>query len=351
VTQANTAPLPGEQSLKNPDPKLVQLLAQAVIGEPADFSSWEDEPLFQALQKHKVYALLNRARQQGTATGLGESSIDRLEQNARGFALLDLDFQHRTHALLDQLTDHQIPVLLIKGLPIAHRYYPASHLRHRVDVDLWVSEDAWERLPDLLRNADLAVRWDRTNALSSHQFTAAVPGGTRQPIVFDIHRTLSNRHLFTQLFPFDDCWAQRERLDSFPREAWTLDTARQLILTCVHRFAHGRNSERDRLSWLLDAHLMFSTLSPEARQGFTELALATGTGTLCADALQHTRALFGTALETDVEAALLSRASDEPAASLMNAGKLGWLIAALRGQRGAGRKLTYLKETLLNQFR
>lgn len=343
--------LPGKQSLKNAHPRLVQLLAQAVIGEPADFSSWEDERVFQALRKHKVYALLNRARQLGTATGLGESLIDRLERNARGFALLDLDFQHRTRALLDRLADHRIPALLIKGLPVAHRYYPASHLRHRVDVDLWVGEDDWERLPDLLRSSDCDVRWDRTNALSSHQFTAAVPGGTRQPIVFDIHRTLSNRQLFTRLFSFDDCWAHRERVEPFPGEAWTLDTARQLILTCVHRFAHGRNSERDRLSWLLDAHLMFETLSPESRQAFSELALATGTGTLCADALQHTRALFGTELETDVEAALLSRAADEPAADLMNAGKLGWLMSDLRGQRGAGRKLTYLKETLLNQFR
>ena len=332
-------------------PLLDVAIARALTGQPTDFAAFTPAAIRQALVKHKVYALLNQARLAGSATGFDRDSTQLLENNAKGFAMLDLAFTRETQQLLHLLGEQGISALLIKGFPIAHRYYPASYLRHRVDVDVLLSEADWSRSMPALEQAGYQLDWAHTNTVTSKQFTATVPRDAPQAIVFDIHKRISNRSVFMNLLPFDVCLERRIALTGVHKLAFTLATSHQLILSCLHRLAHGRNAERDRLTWLYDVRLMLQSMTRAEQEYFVEEALSMQMGTVCADAVMQSEIFFGNVLDADLVTQLSGQAMNEPASRLLHAGKLRWLLADFNGQPDMGQKLSFIRETLINQLR
>jgi len=330
---------------------LDELMARALKGQAIDFAAFTADEIREAVSRHKTYAMLNQALKSGIATGVDKEARQMLEANAKGFALLDLAFTRETQRLLSLLGQHEIHVLLIKGFPVAHLYYPASYLRHRVDVDIYLEESDWSRVMPILKKAGYQLNWERTNSLSSKQFTATVPSKAPQSIVFDIHKRISNRQVFVDLLRFDACWEQRIALPGVHERAQTLSASHQLILCCLHRLAHGRSTARNRMTWLYDVHLMSQSMSPAEQENFVKDALEMQVGAVCADALIHSAFWFETGTDPDTQTRLLSQAAKEPSAQLLHAGKLGWLMSDFNGQAGLGNKLSFVKETLINQLR
>ncbi|MEE4243753.1 MAG: hypothetical protein V2I36_20005, partial [Desulfopila sp.] len=129
---------------------------------------------------------------------------------------------------------------------------------------------------------------------------------------------------------------------------------------CIHRIAHGRGSERNRLIWLYDIHLLWNAMDEEQRAAFIKKALAKKIGAVCADALRVCDELFGTVGEasaaTDSSAEpqspltrLLQNKANEPTAPLVNAGKLRWAWADLMATPGLRARLQFAGELIRNQ--
>lgn len=345
ATDSSNTPGPG-------NPRAAErAIASALAGSPTDFADFDDAALWKALARHAVYPLFDQRIQQGAATGVSDALRERLALNARAHGLLDAEYRRQSQRLLALFRQAGLRALFIKGLPLAHLFYPESRLRVRVDIDVYF--DVAERTPviELLRDAGYDIQWHDTNAATSQQFTAMAPGKTLRPIHFDLHERISNRAVFGDLLPFTECWSRRQALPGLGEAAFTMATPDLLMHSALHRLAHGRASERDRLAWLYDLHLAFAAMNAQERETLAERALDARIGAVVADGLTSACLAFGTAPDVPLVERLLSRAGEEPATRLLTAGKLGWLWSDYRGQQGLGDKARFLAETLRNQLR
>lgn len=73
-----------------------------------------------------------------------------------------------------------------------------------------------------------------------------------------------------------------------------------MIHACIHRIAHGRNTERNRLIWLYDIHLMAQAMSDTELDLFLERARQKAIAMLCADALETCQEIFNANLPDDL---------------------------------------------------
>ena len=334
-----------------PDVDLTRRLARAIAGRREDFGDVAPDALWAALADNAVVVLLAARHREGSITGLDEALGERLALNEKAFALLDADHRRQAARLLDRLSAAGLDALLIKGLAVALRYYPDSRLRQRVDIDVYLRRDQESELRRVLEDAGYALAWHDRNPVTSHQFTATAPPPTMRPVVFDLHRRISNRAAFRDLMPFETLWASRQPLAGLHPAAFAPAAPYLLIHACLHRLAHGRGRETGRLAWLYDLHRLLEAMPTSERAQLADAATDMEVGTICAAALAECAALFDTDVPEDLLEQLGRRAREEPSAKLLDAGRLAWLWSDFSGQDGATDKLGFLRETLLNQVR
>ncbi|MEE4173069.1 MAG: nucleotidyltransferase family protein [Xanthomonadales bacterium] len=333
------------------DGTLIRDLAAVLAGEARDFSRHATADTWAAVRWHGIYSLIHAAAREGLVSGISEDLATALRRYARGFAIMDDAFRRQTERLLAAFSGADLPCLVIKGQAIAVLYYDHPRLRHRVDVDVLIPERRRTEAIDVLEHEGYLLQGHDRTRLTTAQFVATAPGPSPQPVKFDVHLQASNRAVFGAVLEFEAAWERRQALPGPGASAWAPDTIDLILHSCAHRLAHGRNAARERLLWLFDIQQMAATLSDEERQRLVELARARNVGGICGDALRVARDLFGSPYDAAWIEALEAQRKEEPSWALARSGKLAWYWSDLRGQRGAGDKLTYLKETLLNQLR
>jgi hypothetical protein len=246
--------------------------------------------------------LLNEQLQRDTVTGLGESLKRELKQAAYPQVAQDMLMNEATRQILDLLAANEFPALLLKGTPVAHLYYPQTYLRPRCDTDIYIKECDAENVKALLEANGYEIGGELQREHASKQFTAGSRPFQHVVTTFDIHWKPSNRVLFWNMLPFGECYADKQAVPQLGENAWTLCTADLLLHACIHRIGHGRNTERNRLLWLYDIHLLWMAMDDPAREAFISKALDKKIGAVCADALEISAELFG----SDVGAIALS---------------------------------------------
>ncbi len=169
-------------------------------------------------------------------------------------------------------------------------------------------------------------------------------------LTFDLHWRLSNRVLFRDALSFDECWARRQAVAPLGAQACALSDADLLLLACLHRIAHGRNTYRNRLIWLYDVHLLALALGEAGLTRFAEAALEKNIGAVCADALAACRERFGTALPQGVVDDLRRNRDREPSAALIDASRLRWAWADLAALHGLRARWAFAREVLANRL-
>jgi hypothetical protein len=293
--------------------------------------------------------------------GVSDTVGNQLAAVARSQAALDLLLNDSTRRFMDLVHENGIPALLLKGTPVAHLFYPETWLRPRCDTDVFISETDKKRAMELLRAHGYRVSGQLDRRYSSKQFVASINTFQQTYTSFDVHWKLSNRVLFQSTLPFEECLEQRQPVPALGEHAWTLSTMDLLLHACIHRIAHGRGTERNRLLWLYDIHLLWAALRNTGQDSFVEKALERQVGTLCAEALQVTEELFGKPGEREpcapgaVSAAkdllkdLRSNRRLETTASLVDAGKLRWVLADWWAVAGARAKAEYAREVLFDR--
>lgn len=345
-----TASRSGRSSLSNPG-SLTYRLAHAIAGHSQDFSEVEPTEIRAMTTEHAVSALLAFRHRAGGVTGLDEDFAEQLRLREKALGLEDADQRRQTKALLDLLADAGLDVLLLKGLPVGMLFYPESHLRQRVDLDVYFPRSQEPGLREVLTKAGYALDWHDRNPVTSHQFTATAPPPTMRPVVFDMHRCISNRAVFSQLMPFELLWKHRQPIPDLHPGAYAPATHHLLLHACIHRLAHGRGRDHERLIWLYDLHLLLRALTPAATARFVKESLAMKVGTVCAEALKESRDVLGSPVSDELLEELSRKRDREPSAKLLHAGRLPWLWSDFKGQARAMDKVNFIKETVLNQVR
>jgi hypothetical protein len=332
--------------LSNSNQTLWKTLAKAISGEEISLKDFDDEVILNAAITHGIIPLLHHQLHQGTLTGLSEAVCAKLSQRSRSQAALDMLLNNSSRKTLDLLAEHQVPVLLLKGTPVAHLCYEESYQRPRCDTDLYISEEDTRKTAALLADLGYQVSGLGSRKHSSKQFGATAVALQKAHAQFDIHWKLSNRVMFRATLPFEDCYQNRQAVTALGTNAYALAPVDLLLHACIHRIAHGRNTERDRLIWLYDIHLLVEAMDEMELEGFKDKAVERLVGVLCADAIEVAQELFGTRLPEDYLMGLTENEKNEPTAKLIHSSKLRWAWEDMWSLKGIKKKVSFAKELL-----
>lgn len=325
---------------------LWKALAKAISGEATRLDAFDDGAILSAATTHGIIPLLDLRLKQATVTGVSAELGAELGQLAKSEAALDLLLNNSTRKTLDLLAAQGIPALLLKGTPVAYLYYEKSYQRSRCDTDLYIREEDTQATADLLSHNGYQVTGLGQRKYSSRQFGASIVAFQQVRTHFDIHWKLSNRVMFNATLPFADCLENKQPIAALGANAFAPSNTDLLLHACIHRIAHGRNTERDRLLWLYDIHLLAEAMDEAALEGFGKKAKERQVGVLCADAVAVARELFGTDLPENFLAGLGDNGKNEPSAGLIHSSRLRWAWEDLRSLKGVKEKTAFAKELL-----
>lgn len=332
----------------NQEQVIYRMLAQAIAGHPADLSAFPEEATLRLAIANGSSPLLGSRLSEGSVTGLSDKAIQDLNEYSKSLAMQDLILNNDTRKLLGLLAHNDIPALLLKGTALSLLAFEKPYLRVRCDTDLYIRECDVERIAQLLEANGYTIHNLGTRTHASKQFQASIRTFQQIQSTFDIHYRLSNRVLFQNTLPFDECWQEKQPVPELGPQAWALSNRDLLVHACIHRIAHGRGTERNRLIWLYDIHLLWQGMDEAQKEAFIQKALAKQIGALSADALKTADDLFVRA----ASAATLSykelrrNRKKEPTAPLINASKPRWAMADLMATKGLDAKLGFISEVL-----
>ncbi len=243
------------------------------------------------------------------------------------------------------LDEAGLSFLLFKGTPLAYTLYPEACLRDRSDTDLlFESKAAAEAAWQVLQGLD----YERMNTpggdLVSYQFPCTLRGGQVAEML-DVHWATSND---VQLRPlsFPELWAHSVAVPGLGLSARSPCHEHALILACLHRLAHVKDGEENKLIWLYDIHLLLQSLDEGQWRRFLHCARDKGVAGACCDGVEHAAACFGTAQRGVHRLEELRQLAALPGQQvLVHATVLARDIAQLRATRGM-RRLRLMREYL-----
>jgi len=336
-------------------PRVARALA-ATAAEPVDLAPVDGPALLPFAVNHGVAPLLDQRLAEGAVTGVSQNTASGLREEAHREAALDLAQGHATLGLGRVLEDNGFDFLLLKGATLGRRIYPEGRLRPRCDTDLWIRAEEAGAVAEALRTFGYTLVNAELNSRSRKQYQVFRERFQDEPLWFDVHHRLSNRTHFMHALGFEECLDDATPLAGFPESEEVPPTLlgppnpHLLLHLCIHRLGHGRGSDRDRMIWLYDIHLLWRAMDAGERLRFTDLALDRGLGCLSADALATAREAFGTGVSDKRLEQLSSRRKTEPTARLLRSGKWGWAWSDLQGQAGLRDRLRFIGELLRNRL-
>ena len=134
--------------------KIWRTLGRAVSGQETSLGDFEGQEVLRHAAQNGISQLLDTQVQAGTVSGLSEQVKQQLGESSKTQAVLDLLLNDATGKTLKLLADGEVPVLLLKGTPIARLYYQDTWQRPRCDTDLYINQDHVEKAARLLSDHD-----------------------------------------------------------------------------------------------------------------------------------------------------------------------------------------------------
>ncbi|MDG5766314.1 nucleotidyltransferase family protein [Balneolales bacterium ANBcel1] len=215
------------------------------------------EQLFQLAVEHRVVPLLHQRL-------APEHGREHLAPYVREVARNNLRFFAELDAYLGELEKAGIPVILLKGIWLAHEVYPGMGMREMNDMDLMFHAD---HLPEALRlaeslgyHADLPVRVDE-QVRRSHHLAPLMKKGVA---VLELHWNITRPGRSYYIDP-EPLWERAESITVNGKPAMVLCPIDRLLHLCLHTsyqhlFSFGLRPfcdiaavirhDRERLDWM-----------------------------------------------------------------------------------------------------
>lgn len=263
----------------------------------------------------------------------------------RRAAATDLSRRSAVDSALERLSREGIPFLVLKGEACARLLYSEPHLRIRSDVDLMFPDrDTADSAAHALRSLGYR-RWpgiDGTMAIS--EYAVCLPpdqGG----FCLDLHWRISNSVRLSRHLTYRDVRATAQALPG--RVAAMCPSFPDLLLhACIHRLAHGRDGESNRLIWLYDIHLLAGRMSPDDWDTLLSTCRENAGAGICLRGLRAAEARFGPAGEPRHLRALEALSAEEPTPIPDGETPLEYEFAEFRDLRTWSERLRFLREHL-----
>ena len=313
----------------------VDSIAAVVRGEARDWPG-PDGPaaavaFLEAARRHGLHLVVAaRLHDAGVLEAWPPEVAASLARERRAAVIVEEVRRAELVALLNRLAARGVETLLFKGTPIAYTWYAEPWQRPRVDTDLLVREGDRAAAVAALEAAGYARTplVDGSRVMRQAEYRREDRAGIAHAI--DLHWRVSNTALFAEMVGFDELLAAARPVPALGGAARTLDPGHHLLVGCLHRVAH--HGATPWLVWDYDAHLLVSSLAPDAREAFARLAVERRVAALCAHEIVRADERFGTGAAALVER--LRPASPEPSAAFLRPSRrrAGRLATDLRWQ-------------------
>ena len=257
--------------------------------------------------------------------------LDGLANEVRARTAHDLVRRAEINVVLHGLATAGVPVILLKGTPLAYSLYSMPSARPRVDTDLLVPRHQVDRLRQTMTGMGYEAPLFCDGELLFSQFPLQRTDAFGVVHRFDCHWRISTQSVFADVLTFDEVAPRSIPVPALGEHARTLAPVDALLLACVHPVMHHRNAES--LLWLFDVHLLAASLSSEEFERFTERAVAKKVSAICAQQLEAAAVAFGSPIPDVVIRKLTASGGPEPSAAYLERGR-GWgneLVDSLRG--------------------
>ena len=232
-----------------------------------------------------VYAALRAAK-----VALPMAAEASLAASARQIALRGIKMAAEASRLAHLASQAEIPILILKGAPLAQLAYGTVALKHASDIDLAIAPTDLARARALLSAAGYAAR-PVVVAKDEPWMNSA------QQILVELHTGLVNHPSWLSAFE-DGTSVQNVSIGA--STVPTLDPDRLFAYLCVHGASHCWS----RLKWLADFAALTAALSPADITRCYARAVRWGAGRSVGQAVILSAELFGMRLEPDFEARL-----------------------------------------------
>jgi hypothetical protein len=251
---------------------------------------------------------------------------------ARDLAARDALALARLRRVIDAFAAGGVPVVILKGVALAHGYYPAPWARARLDDDLLVRPRDFTRASALLASLGYEARLQNPGPAEIGQghFTRISAGGDAHHI--DLHMRPFVPGAFAGVADVEGLMARARPLVALGTHALAPAPADTLLLGIAHRVAH--HAEADDPVWQIDAHLVARTLDEGGWREFRNRAVDAGLARVAAFELGRAQAALGTPVPAGVLAELARVGGEASAAYLDARGRLARLWLELHDAPG-----------------
>ena len=167
--------------------------------------------------------------------------------------------------LTSALAAHDVPCLILKGLPLGQRVYGSPFAKRSVDIDVLVPAGVfdsaaavlcalgWRRTIPAFRETPARMRW--YDSVENHHVYVGAAGK------LELHRRLlTNRFLFDP--PFDSLYSRALGVSVGPGRFRTLGAADQFLYLACHGMVHYWA----RLKWLCDFGALLRVMEVDSLQ-------------------------------------------------------------------------------------
>ena len=239
----------------------LRLLCAIVDGQDREAPSEQRRILLELAREHRVEHLLAwRLRGRGADLRSWLGAADELLQELRDQSVVDAIRNEEAARVITGLAgvDGAMPVLF-KGAALAHSHYPESWLRPRLDTDLLLSATSVRGAFEVLRALGYRQATSTSGELVSYQASFERSDRFGVTHYFDVHWKVANWQVVADVLSHEEIAARAIPLPALGPYARAACASDGLVLACLHRAAHHRDSEE--LLWIYDIHLIACSLS------------------------------------------------------------------------------------------
>jgi hypothetical protein len=279
----------------------LRLLCGLVNGDDVDGAPVERRLLLDLARQHRVQHLLAwrlHRRDADLRAWFGEPA-DELLQDVRRQSVVDAIRNSEAARVIAALaaSEGARPVLF-KGAALAHSHYPESWLRPRLDTDLLISAASVRAAFEVLGSLGYEQATSTSGALVTYQASFARSDNFDVAHYLDIHWKVANWQVVADVLSHDEIAARAIPLPALGPAARAACGTDALVLACLHRAAHHRDSEV--LLWLYDIHLIACSLSDADWTAALTIAERGSVKAVCARGLALAIDRFDTPVPADI---------------------------------------------------
>jgi len=209
------------------------------------------------------------------------------------------------------LTQGHVDAVVFKGAALAHTCYATPWLRPRLDTDILVGRQSFDRAAAVLEAAGYGRSpLVSTGDLVSHQVAFERTDRIGASHLLDLHWRVLNPQMLSRIADADTLLDDAASVTlhgvrlRVPAPVWSL------VLACAHRLAHHQQEER--LIWVHDIHALASRFQGEDWESLLRIARERQVSAICGDGLGLAAGLLGTKVPAEAARVLAERGVAEP---------------------------------------